>query len=243
MKRCLGTLNSRRSTRLRDKEVVITNLTHIEHFLARILISVCGLLLATACTSGQPVDAAQEIERARRAWVGNWHAVWQIEWIGAPLRGPVVAEIWHAADGRLRVETLEAPVAALNGLMRADDGSHIWLYDTRRRQVSYGTREQLRIPLVDDMLEAMDWALKEPFQATVVAANSWETESGEAVALELTADTGERVTLWVNHESGLPAGLILHSSPWGQARCVTRTLDRRAYMEDELFTPDLIPAP
>jgi hypothetical protein len=222
---------------------LIKNLIRIEHSLPRLLLLVFGLLWTTACTGAQPVDAARELERARRAWAGNWHAVWQIEWANAPLRGPVVAEIWHAADGRLRVETLEAPVASLNGLMRADDGAHVWLYDTRQQQLTYGTREQLRIPLVDDMLEAMEWTLKEPFQATVMAANRWEIESGEALALQLTADTGERVTLWINRESGLPAGLVLHSSPWGQARCVTRTLDRRAYMDDELFTRDLIPTP
>ncbi|MGC8878040.1 MAG: hypothetical protein ACP5R2_02325 [Anaerolineae bacterium] len=210
--------------------------------MARLLLLLFALL-ATACTGVQPVDATRELERARRAWAGNWHAVWQIEWINAPLRGPLVAEIWHAADGRLRVETLESPVATLNGLMRADDGSRVWLYDTRQQQVSYGTPERLRIPLVDDLLEAMEWTLAQPFHAAVITVNSWEIESGEAVALELTANTGERVTLWVNRETDLPAGLVLHSSPWGQARCVTRTLDRRAHMDDELFTYDLIPEP
>ncbi|MCS7260753.1 MAG: hypothetical protein NZ765_08245 [Anaerolineae bacterium] len=200
-------------------------------------------LLTTACTRIPSIDAAVELERARHAWAGNWHAVWQIEWHYAPLRGPVVAEIWHAADGRLRVETLEAPVATLNGLIRADDGSHVWLYDMRQRQISSGTRAQLRIPLVDDLLDAMEWTLLHPFQAMVVAVNSWEIESGEAIALELTGTTGERLTLWVNRETGLPAGLILHSSPWGQARCVTRTLERRTYLDAALFTRELIPEP
>lgn len=214
----------------------------VEQGSARLLLPLFVLLVA-ACTGVTPINAAGELERARHAWAGNWHAVWQIEWSDAPIRGPVVAEMWHAANGRLRVETLEAPVATLNGLMRADDGTRVWLYDTRRRQTSYGTREQLRIPLVDDLLEAMEWTLKESFQATFITANGWEIESGEAVALELTTDTGERVTLWVNRETGLPAGLILHSSPWGQARCVTRTLDRRAHMDNALFTHELIPEP
>ncbi len=216
----------------------------VEHRIACLLLPLF-VLLAAACTGVTPINinAAKELERARHAWTGNWHAVWQIEWNGAPIHGPVVAEIWHAADGRLRVETLEAPVATLNGLMRADDGAHVWLYDTRQRQTTYGTREQLRIPLVDDLLDAMEWALAQPFQATIIAINSWEIESGEAAALELTADTGERVTLWVDRETGLPAGLLLHSSPWGQARCVTRMLDRRAHMDDALFTHELIPEP
>jgi outer membrane lipoprotein-sorting protein len=201
------------------------------------------VLLTTACTGMTSVDATGELERARRAWAGNWHAVWQIEWHDAPLRGPVVAEIWHSADGRLRVETLEAPVAALNGLIRADDGIQTWLYDARQRQTLYGTRAQLRIPLVDDLLDAMEWTLVQQFHARVTAANDWAIESGAAVALELTTDTGESVTLWVNRETGLPAALVLHSSPWGQARCVTRTLDRRAHIDDALFTYDLIPEP
>lgn len=201
------------------------------------------MLLTTACTGTISPDAVGTLERARHAWADNWHAVWQIEWDNAPLRGPVVVEIWHATDGRLRVETLEAPVATLNGLMRGDDGTRAWLYDTRQRQTTYGTRAQLRIPLVDDLLDAMEWTLTQPFHATFIGVNSWEIESGEAIALELTTETGERVTLWVNRETGLPAGLVLHLSPWGQARCVTRTLDRRAYLDDALFTHALIPQP
>gem|GEM_PF-6579213 len=198
-------------------------------------------LLAAACTGTRPGDAQIELERARRAWAGNWHAVWQIEWENAPLRGPLVAEIWHAVDGRLRVETLEAPIAALNGLIRANDGLHTWLYDVRQECLSQGTREQLRMPLVDDMLEAMNWVLQEPVWITDASVDRWGVESGEAIALEITMQTGNRVILWVNRETGLPAGLALHTSPWGRARCVTRSLEQRPQMDIELFTQDLIP--
>ena len=197
------------------------------------------VLLATACGGATPShDAARLIDQARRGWAGDWHAIWQIDWAGAPVRGALVAEIWHAADGRLRIETLEAPTPALNGLTLVDDGRHAWLVDLRLNQSCQGARETVRIPLADDMLEAMDWLLTEATDATITSFATDELESGLATRLDLTTASGAQSALWVNQRTGLPAGLALSSGVWGEVTSVTRSIEHPAHLPDALFRWD-----
>jgi outer membrane lipoprotein-sorting protein len=197
------------------------------------LLPMLGVL--AACTGSAPPATDHLVDRSRQAWSGDWHAVWQIEWAGAPVRGPMVAEIWHAADGRLRVETLEAPAAALSGLTLVDDGRQVWLYDVRLNQVRHGARERVRVPLAVDMLAAMDWLLSEDTDAVMTAERGDQLESGPTTRLELTTTDGARATLWVDNEAGLPAGLAFASGPWGEVNCVTRSIDYPAHLVDGLF--------
>jgi outer membrane lipoprotein-sorting protein len=197
----------------------------------------CALftLVLAACGRAPSANVGVRLEQAHTAWAENWHAVWQIEWDGAPMNGPLVAEIWHATDGKLRIETLEAPVAALNGLTLVTVGRQAWLYDLRLNQAQSGTPEQVRIPLVDDMLEAMDWLQAQAAHATISAMSIEELESGAATRLEMVTATGDRVIVWLNEQTGLPAGFYLHSGPWGEVKCTTRWLERPARLADALF--------
>jgi outer membrane lipoprotein-sorting protein len=194
------------------------------------------LCVLAACAGSAPPAADHLLDQSRQVWSGDWHAVWQIEWAGAPVRGELVAEIWHTGDGRLRVETLEAPAAALSGLTLVDDGHQVWLHDVRLNQVHQGARGRVRIPLADDMLAAMDWLLSEASGAAVAAVRGDELESGPATRLELTTTGGAQATLWVNDESGLPAGLAFSRNPWGEVNCVTRSIQHPAHLVPGLFT-------
>jgi outer membrane lipoprotein-sorting protein len=199
----------------------------------------CSGVLALAGCGGVPAESAPVLlERARTAWASNWHAVWAIEWRNAPVTGPLVVEMWHAADGRLRIETLEAPVATLNGLTLVSTGSRAWLYDVRTNQAQSGPRDQVRIPLADDMLAAMEWLFSEITPNGLRQASLDELESGAAWRLQLSTASGNAATLWLNRQTGLPAGLALQGSRWGQVRCVTRRLELPERLDYRLFDPE-----
>ena len=69
--------------------------------------------VAAGCDAASRPDGSSLVTQAQQAWAGDWHAVWQIEWGGAPVRGPLVAEIWHAGDGStLRVVNVASPQTA-----------------------------------------------------------------------------------------------------------------------------------
>lgn len=193
------------------------------------------ILIAAAC-GRTPLPDDGLVTRTRQAWAGDWHAVWQIEWAGAPVRGPVVAEVWHAADGRLRIETLEAPVAALSGLTLVDEGTTVWLYDIRQNRVESGSGTQMQIPLVSDALNAIDWLLLETNQAAVHIAGHDTLESGPATRLVVNPGSGDQVTLWVHDETGLPARVELHSAVWGEATFTTRSITTPVRPHPALFT-------
>jgi len=187
---------------------------------------------------GTPNGAAvADLGRARSGWAGNWHAVWEIEWHDAPVSGPLVAEMWHSADGRLRIETLEAPVAALNGLTLVSSGDEAWLYNVRSNQAQAGDRDRVRIPLADDMLAAMDWLLAEAGDAAISKIARDALESGATWQLQLVTPSGDEATLWLTDPDGFPAGFVLRSGRWGAVSCKTRWLERPQRPDPRLFDP------
>jgi len=192
--------------------------------------------VAAACDVPSQPDGSSLITQAQQVWAGDWHAVWQIEWGGAPVRGPLVAEIWHAGNGRLRIETLEAPTAALSGLTLVSDGATSWLYDLRQNRAEAKPAGQTRIPLASDALDATGWLLKEASRATIRVAGREMLESGLADRVAIDWSDGDRATLWVHIESGLPARVELHSAVWGEATFITRSIDPSPGKPAELFT-------
>jgi len=196
------------------------------------------LVTVVAC-SGRAFlpDADDLLVCARRAWAGDWHAVWQIEWDGAPLRGPLVAEVWHAEDGRLRIETLEAPTPALNGVILVDDGDTSWLYNARQVQLEVRPGGEARIPLASDALDAVDWMLFSLENARVDVSGRDVLESGPAIRLDIILNTGDRLVLWVHDETGMPARLDLHASTWGKASFVARSISSPERLHPGLFVP------
>lgn len=180
-------------------------------------------------------DGDESVARAQHAWRGDWHAVWQIEWDGAPVRGPLVAEMWHAADGRMRIETLEAPSPALDGLILVDDGETSWLYDVRHNRLEAESDEPARIPLASDALDAIDWLFLKMEDATVAVSGRDTLESGAAVRLDIVLPTGDRAAIWVHDETGLPSRVELHSATWGEASFATRSISIPEHLHPGLF--------
>lgn len=173
--------------------------------------------------------------RARHAWGGNWHAVWEVEWADAPVRGPLVAEVWHAADGRLRIETLEAPTPALSSLVLVHDGQATTLYDIRQNRVETGPFGRVRIPLASEALEVIDWLLTRMDAAAVEVSGRDTLESGPASRLKVSLANGDQATLWVHDETGLPSRLKLQSDTWGKATFTARSMSIQEPPDPALF--------
>jgi outer membrane lipoprotein-sorting protein len=197
---------------------------------------VCFAMLVGCGGRASLPEADIPVSRAWQAWQGGWHAVWQVEWVGAPVRGPLVAEVWHAPDGRLRIETLEAPSAALSGLTLVRDGRTAWLYDVRQDRLNSGPPEQVRIPLIQDAIDASEWLLAGTEGASIQSAGRDNLESGPATRMDVTLATGERATLWIDTQTGLPSRVELQSSTWGEATFTARTLDVLQHPHPSLFT-------
>lgn len=207
----------------------------------RILITLLVYIVIAAPAVGCGVDSSlpdgdASVARARQAWRDNWHAIWQVEWDGAPVRGPLVAEMWHADDGRVRIETLEASTPALNGLILVDDGETSWLYDARHSRLEAESAEPARIPLFSDALDAIDWLFLKMDDATVVVSGRDTLESGAAIRLDVALPTGDRAVLWVHDETGLPSRVELHSAIWGEVYLTARSVSIPEYLHPGLFT-------
>jgi outer membrane lipoprotein-sorting protein len=205
-----------------------------------ISLSVHIVILVTVASCGSDSSAISGddlMARAQQTWMGDWHAVWQVEWQGAPVRGPLVAEMWRADDGRMRIETLEAASPALNGVILVDDGQTCWLYDVRQDLWQTQTQGPARIPLASDALDAIDWLFLQMDDAVVDVSGRDVLESGPAIRLDVVLPAGDRATFWVHDETGLPARVELRSVTWGEASLVTRSVSVPDHLHPGLFAP------
>ncbi len=206
--------------------------------LTSLLVYIVILVAAADCGVHPSLpDGDVSVARAQQAWRDNWHAVWQVEWDGAPVRGPLVAEMWHADDGRMRIETLEAPTPALNGLILVDDGETSWLYDVRHNRLEAESAEPARIPLASDALDAIDWLFVKMDDATAAVSGRDTLESGAAIRLDIVLTSGDRAVLWVHDETGLPSRVELHSATWGEAYFTARSISIPEHLHPGLFAP------
>lgn len=206
--------------------------------LNRLALYVVFLVTVTACGVGSSLPAGDDlVAQAQQAWMGDWHAVWQVEWVGAPVRGPLVAEIWHAADGRLRIETLESPSPALSGLALVDDGQATWLWRLNQNGLEAGVDEPARIPLVSDALDTVDWLLSRAENASVKVSGRDTLETGPAVRLDIVLEAGDRVALWVDERTGFPARVELRSATLGETSFTIRSIQVLEPSDPALFVP------
>jgi len=200
-------------------------------------VSIVFLVAVAGCGTGSPPLSGDELmARARQAWKGDWHAVWQVGWQGAPVRGPLVAEIWHAGDGRLRIETLEASSPGLSGLIFVDDGQTRWLHDVRHDRWQTEADGPVGVPLASDALDAIAWLFLHVDDAAVDVSGRDVLESGPSIRLDIVLPPGDRVTLWVHDETGLPTRVELRSSTWGEASLVARSVSVPDRLHPDLFS-------
>lgn len=195
------------------------------------------LVAATSCrTDSLSLNGDELMARARQAWMGDWHAVWQVGWQGAPVRGPLVAEIWHAGDGRVRIETLEASSPGLSGLIFVDDGQTRWLYDVRHDRWQTESEGPVSVPLASDALDAIDWLFLNMDDAAVNVSGRDVLESGTSIRLDVVLPPGDRVALWVHDETGLPTRVELRSPTWGEVSLVARSVSVPDRLHPDLFS-------
>jgi hypothetical protein len=122
----------------------------------------------------------------------------------------------------MRIETLEAPTAALNGLILVVDSETSWLYDVRHSRLEAESAEPARIPLSSDALDAIDWLFLKMEDATVLVSGRDTLESGATIRLDIALPSGDRAVLWVHDETGFPSRVELHSTTWGEAHFTAR---------------------
>ncbi len=206
------------------------------HIITRFTIIAVAFVTIMGCgSSSSTPDGEGLLRRAQQSWTGDWHAVWQVEWDGAPVREPLTAEVWHAADGRLRIETLEVPSPALSGLTLVEDGNTSWLYDLRHDEFKTGLDRQMKIPLTSDAMDTIDWLLANLDESTLSVSGRKTLESGLATRMDAGLSNGDRVALWIHDETGLPSRVELHSAVWGEAAFIARSVSVPDSLDPDLF--------
>lgn len=192
------------------------------------------LILLSACIANNSVPPDPARQTIKRAWAADQHIIWEIDWPAAPLTGPVTVETWRLGS-RYRYEILESAAPALVGQTLVFDGQRAWRYN---RFEPLSTLEPVAAVLspVTDAFSLVDKFLAgSGLRATL--EESVPLKHGPAQKIELHQENNDRLTVWLDQTTGLPARLTL-SVGGKSASLQARTLEPLIDPPPELFEPD-----
>ena len=159
------------------------------------------IFMATACAASQPLapDVSQQI--LLEIWRMDRHIVWELNWPAAPISGPLTVETWQSGN-RYRFEILESPASALMGETLVFDGQNAWRYNRFRPPAAFTPTTAVLSPLSDAFLLIDTRLGTTPQTATQESA---QVNFSPAKKITATYPNGDRLTLWQDAETGLPA--------------------------------------
>jgi outer membrane lipoprotein-sorting protein len=161
-------------------------------------------LSLSACATAEPVSVSTAQTTLVSTWHADGHIVWEIEWLAAPVGGPLTVEMWRAGP-RYRFEILEATAPDLIGQTLIFDGQRAWRYNRFdvSRNFSQSGEAQLS-PVTDALMMINRLEAATPETATQEPVHLWP---GPAQKITLTLPGGETLTLWRDEATGLPVRL------------------------------------
>lgn len=166
------------------------------------------LLVLAGCSAAEAVPPAEAQTRLSKAWAAPRRAIWQIDWPAAPVGGPVTAMVWQYGP-HLRVEILEAPAPALVGQTLIVNRGTTWQFN--RFDTPPATVSGLpSLPPVTDAFAVVDRLVSaRPVSATRQTAATLQYNPAEKI--ETRYPNGDRLTFWLDPQTGLPVHLIVYA--------------------------------
>jgi hypothetical protein len=91
------------------------------------------------------------------------------------------------------------------------------------------------IPLTSDALDAIDWLFANLDEPSLSVSGSQTLESDPVTRMDAVLPNGDRAALWIHNETGLPSRVELHSSVWGEAAFIARSVSVPDSLRPDLF--------
>jgi hypothetical protein len=192
------------------------------------------LVVLSACisTRSMPPEAARQT--IKQAWDADRHIIWEIDWPAAPLAGAVTVEIWRLGP-RYRYEILESAAPALVGQTLVFDGQHAWRYNRLEPLSTLEPVPAVLSPVTDAFGLADNFLARSPVRAT--REEFVQLKHGPAQKIELRMENDDRLTVWLDQATGLPARLTI-SVEGEPVTLQARTLEPLIDPPPALFEPD-----
>lgn len=206
--------------------------------MSALLRSLCILVFWLIWTGGcagpgsDVVSPEVVLAELRAAWQRDQHAVWEMEWPGAPLAGPMAVEVWLSGPRR-RFEMLESGAPALVGETLVSDGRTAWLFNRFADGVTEVGAEEARFsPLSDALLIISAHLAREPRSVRALGEASLPT--GPAHRWRLIYPEGTTLDLWLEDETGLISAMKL-AGPGGDFSLTARLIEPLDEVPEGLF--------
>jgi len=152
---------------------------------------------------------------------------------------PMTVELWEKGPDRWRMAVRQAEGVPWDGMIMVVNGSQAWLYDPQRGEVTIGTPDTVRLPVVQDVVLSVQELLltAEVSHARLLGSERWDGGTAYKVGLDLPDDS--QMTIWVDGQSWQARKVEFNSEELGHGSVVIRAFESPVEIPDHLFALDV----
>ncbi|MBC7250441.1 MAG: DUF4367 domain-containing protein [Anaerolineae bacterium] len=199
------------------------------------------ILSLAACNRLQSPSPDEIVHHMREATAGTAgrHLLLEVTPDTTAWPDPMTVEVWEKGADHWRMAVRQAEGVPWDGMIMVVNGSQAWLYDPQRGEVTIGTPDTVRLPVVQDVVLSVQELLftAEISHARLLGSERWDRGLAYKVGLDLP--DGSQVTIWVDSQTWQARKVEFNSEELGHGLVVIRAFESPVEIPDHLFVLDV----
>ena len=147
----------------------------------------------------------------------------------------LTVEVWEKGADRWRMVVRQASGVPWAGMIMVVNGSRAWLYDPGRQEVTVGTPDTVRLPVVQDVVLSAQELIRTADASHAQLLGSEQLDGGQAYKLGLALPDGGQATIWVDDQTWMARKVVFNSDTLGYGTVVIRAFETNVDIPDSLF--------
>ncbi len=196
-----------------------------------------AMLTVAGCRLDQPVTPDEIARQIREIQIeaDDLHASLELTLNTDVLQDRLLIEMWEKKTDKLRVEILEANNADWRGMTLVINGQQAWLYNPQRQQVTVGNRDQVKLPMIQDVIYAMQDLLRTTEADRLQLLGIVKVNDSEAYKLAYAIPDDGQATVWIDREQWLPLRVEYEDPVLGQGTIIFHSYETNQGLAEGLF--------
>ncbi|MDY7039746.1 MAG: hypothetical protein SVX38_02655 [Chloroflexota bacterium] len=209
----------------------------------RCLLRTLGLLILglTSC-NGIQSPSPDEIVRQMQGTLssaGGRHLLLDVTPDAAVWPDTLTMEVWEKGTDHRRIEVLQATEVPWAGMVMTINGTEAWLYDPNRQELTTGTPDTVRLPVVQDVVFSAQELILTADAGRAKLLGSEQLNGSQTYKLGLTLPDGGQATIWVDSQTWAARKVAFHSEFFGYGTVDVLTSEVNVDIPDSFFEPDV----
>jgi outer membrane lipoprotein-sorting protein len=147
----------------------------------------------------------------------------------------LTVEVWEKGTDRWRMVVRQATGVPWVGMVMMINGSQAWLYDPSRQEVTVGTPDTVRLPIVQDVVFSAQELIRTADASRAQLLGNEQLDGGQTYKVGLALPDGGQATIWVDGQTWQARKVEFNSDALGYGSVVVHTFETDVDVSDSLF--------